>query len=472
MKKINRRTLLLVVGLILVTGVAMGITGHEPSGATNEMVGNANDTIAVNAHLVQDKVLLDSDGLATLALTLRAPENDLSGNAASPGVDLVVVLDRSGSMNGRKIDDARRAVQGLIEALSPKDRLGIVTYSNAPQALSELLPMADHRRRELTALVAGIHPGGGTNLGGGLEAGLALFAARPMTDHHRKLLLISDGLANHGVTDPHALGRMAAAGLSRDWVVSTVGVGNDFNEHLMTTLADYGGGTYTYMEDPAAFAAVFQQEYRHAAATAASGMAVSVPLSDGIQLIDAGGYPIETRDGRASFSPGGLRFGQTRTLYLTFKIPTKAPGDVVIKDLQLAFRSGEGRVSTTLAETFTVACVENPDDVMASIRKDSWAAKVIQEDFGRLKAAVADALREGDEQQALQHIETYRQEKAVVNQVVASPQVSENLQKDVEALGGVVRDTFAGRPEAVMSKQKKNAKTLQYESYRDRRDKK
>jgi hypothetical protein len=125
-----------------------------------------------------------------------------------------------------------------------------------------------------------------------------------------------------------------------------------------------------------------------------------------------------------------------------------------------------------LAETFTVACVENPDDVMASIRKDSWAAKIIQEDFGRLKAAVADALREGDEQQALQHIETYRQEKAAVNQVVASPQVSENLQKDVEALSGVVRETFAGHPEAVMSKQKKNAKTLQYESYRDRRDKK
>jgi Ca-activated chloride channel family protein len=265
---------------------------------------------------------------------------------------------------------------------------------------------------------------------------------------------------------------MAAAGLSKDWVVSTVGVGNDFNEHLMTTLADYGGGTYTYMEDPAAFAAVFQQEYRHAAATAASGMAVSVPLNNGIQLIDAGGYPIETREGRASFNPGGLRFGQTRTLYLTFKIPTKTPGDVVIKDLQIGFRSSEGRVTTTLAETFTVACVENPDDVMASIRKDSWAAKVLQEDFGRLKAAVADALREGDEQQALQHIETYRQEKAAVNQVVASPQVSENLQKDVEALSGVVRETFAGHPEAVMSKQKKNAKTLQYESYRDRRDKK
>ena len=129
-------------------------------------------------------------------------------------------------------------------------------------------------------------------------------------------------------------------------------------------------------------------------------------------------------------------------------------------------------MTTTLPETFTVACVENPEDVMASIRKDGWAEKVLQEDFGRLKEAVADAIRKGDEQRALQRIESYRQEKAAVNQVLASPRVSENLQKDVDALGGVVRETFAGRPEAVVSKQKKNAKTLQYEAYRKRRDKK
>ena len=144
-------------------------------------------------------------------------------------------------------------------------------------------------------------------------------------------MLISDGLANQGVTDPHALGRMAARGLSKDWVVSTVGVGNDFNEHLMTTLADHGAGNYTYLENPAAFAAVFQREYRHAAAAAASGVAISVPLNNGVQLIDAGGYPIENRDGRATFNPGNLRFGQTRTLYLSFKVPTETPGDIVIK---------------------------------------------------------------------------------------------------------------------------------------------
>jgi len=477
MKNVNRRQLFLVVGLILLTGVVMGIAAHPrpavlpPPGPGADIVKIPEGAITMKAHLVQDKVLLGSDGRATLALTLEASDAQRPGEAPAP-VDLVVVLDRSGSMNGQKIRDARRAVLALMDTLSPNDRLGIVTYSNAPEALSALRPMTTAHRRELSALVRGILPGGGTNLGGGLKAGLAMFSDLPMDDHHRKLLLISDGLANHGVTDPHGLGRMAASALSRDWVVSTVGVGNDFNEHLMTTLADYGGGTYTYLEDPAAFAAVFEQEYHHAVATAASGMTINVPLGHGVQLIDAGGYPIETRDAKASFHPGGLRFGQTRTLYLTFKVPTDTPGEVPVEGLQLGFGSSEGRVTTRLPQTFTIACVENPDEVMASIRRDSWAAQVVQEDFGRLKAVVADALREGDKEQALEQIEAYRMEKEAINQVVASPRVSENLHKDVEALGDVVRETFAGRAEAVASKQKKAAKALQYESYRERRDKK
>jgi len=478
MKKINRSSLLAIVGLMLLTGVTMGITAHfeRPGGATpdagRQVMRLPDGAIAVKAHLVQDKVLLGSDGKATLALTVRASDADGAERVARSAVDLVVVLDRSGSMNGRKIRDARRAVLALIDTLSPEDRLGIVTYSNSAEPLRDLGPMTDARRRELAALVREIQPGGGTNLGGGLKAGLALFAAGPTDDHHRKLVLISDGLANHGLTDPHALGRMAANGLSRDWVTGTVGVGNDFNEDLMTTLADYGGGTYTYMEDPAAFASVFPQEYRHAAATAVSGISVSVPLHHGIQLIDASGYPIETTGGLARFNPGGLRFGQTRTLYLTFQIPTDAPGTVSIQGLQLEFQNRDGCETIGLADDFTIACVENPADVTASIHRESWAAQVVQEDFGRLKAAVADALREGDGEQARAYIEAYRQEKEAINHVVASPEVSANLGKDVEELGAMVQATFAGRPEEVVSKQKKNAKVLQYESYRQRRDKK
>ena len=477
MKKNNRRPLAVVMGLMLLTGVAMVIAGHTESSdarltsATGSPAGGPESAITVKAHLVQDKVLRGSDGIVTLAVALTASEPDYSDTSRRHAVDLVVVLDRSGSMNGRKITDARRAVQQLMGDLSPRDRLALVAYDNTAEPLSGLLPMTARNRHQLAAVISGIQPGGGTNLGGGLEAGLEILAATAPEDHHRKLIIISDGLANQGVTDPHALGRMAARGLAKDWVVSTVGVGNDFNEHLMTTLADHGAGNYYYLENPAAFASVFEREYRHAAAAAASGVAISVPVQDGVHLIDAGGYPIEVRDGRAIFNPGNLRFGQTRTHYLSFKVPTETSHKVTIEGLQVQFNSDAGPMVTTLPDIFTVACVESPEDVVASIRKDVWTEKVLQEDFGRLKEAVAEAIRSGDEQGAMQRIQSYRQEKAAVNQVLASPRVAENLHEDVDALGVYVKETFAGKPEAVVLKQKKNAKALQYEAYQKRRDK-
>ncbi len=182
MKNNNRRTLVVVVSLILLTGVAMVIAGHREASVarlttrTGGPTSGAQGAPTVDAHLVQDKVLRGSDGIVTLAVTLTAPEANFRETDARHAVDLVVVIDRSGSMKGRKITDARRAVQRLMDTLSPQDRLALVAYSNTAESVSGLLPMTASSRRELAAAISGIQPGGGTNLGGGLAAGLDLLS--------------------------------------------------------------------------------------------------------------------------------------------------------------------------------------------------------------------------------------------------------------------------------------------------------
>ena len=477
MQRKKPRTLLIVAGLIVATVAAMGIAGRSGNGVLSfqgvpsPSAGETAGPLTVDARLIQDKVLHRSEGIVTMALTLTAHQAHRSAADVANTVDLVVVLDRSGSMNGRKIADARQAVRRLAGDLGKQDRLALVAYDNTAVPLSGLRAMTAAHRQDLAAAIDSLQPGGGTNLGSGLRAGLDMLAATSSAGRQRKVILISDGLANQGITDLRALGRMAASALAKDWVVSTVGLGNDFNEHLLTTLADHGAGNYYYLENPAAFASVFEREYRQAVAAAASGIAVSIPTPDGIRLIDAGGYPIENRDGKAFFHPGNLRFGQTRTLYLTFKIPTDSRRVLTIAGLQVHFRSNAGPLTAAVSEPFRVACVDRPEEVMASIRKEAWAEKVLQDDFGRLKDAVANAIREGNATQAMERIESYRQEKTTINQVVASPRVAENLAQEVDALGDYVQETFSGQPDEVRSKQKKNAKSLQYEAYQKRRNK-
>ena len=110
-------------------------------------------------------------------------------------------------------------------------------------------------------MVREVVAGGGTNLGGGLQQGINVLARTMSNGNQHKMILISDGLANQGITDPSILWDMAGGAYENRFSISTVGVGYDFNEILMTGIADHGAGQYYFLENPNAFAKVFEQTY-------------------------------------------------------------------------------------------------------------------------------------------------------------------------------------------------------------------
>jgi Ca-activated chloride channel family protein len=126
-------------------------------------------------------------------------------------------------------------------------------------------------------------------------------------------------------------------------------------------------------------------------------------------------------------------------------------------------------METSLDGSFEIACVGNPKEVQASIDEMSWAEKVIQEDYNRLKQAVAADIKAGKKQKALQRIKGYFREQEAINEIVKSEKVSQNLDGDLKDLQQTVEETFQGAPSAVTQKQKSNSKALQYEGYRGRR---
>jgi Ca-activated chloride channel family protein len=420
---------------------------------------------------VQDKVQKGSDGRASVALTLTADEMVRPDRPPSQHADLVVVLDRSGSMSGRKIEDARRAVLDLIERMTEDDRLAVLAYSNGVSTVWPLTRMSHTHRSRAVAAVQQVSTGGGTNLGGGLSEGISTLVQNPAQERRRKLILISDGLANHGVTDPIALGRMAAGAAEHHFSVSTVGVGLDFNEIVMTTIADHGAGSYYFLEDPRTFARVFDKELQAARTVAASGLEIRIPQTDGVRLVNAGGYPIANQGNVAVVRPGDLLSGQQRTLYLTFQVPTDKERRFNIGPFQARFSENGVWRELTHESEHVLTSLSDPEAVMSSIDKASWGEKVIREDYSRLKEAVAEAIRSGRKQEALNTIQAYEEQHRKVNDVVGSTRVAKNLDEDVNHLRRGVEATFAGAPAAIAEKKKQHAKALQYESYQIRRDK-
>jgi len=475
MKNARIRQLILVAGLIAVTCLAMAYTENGPALTTTPMpaspVSATNGIVTLSGALTQEKIYAGGDGAAAIVLTMSA-DKIATGEATAQHVDMVIVLDRSGSMDGEKLENARKAVLNLVSELSPSDRFALVTYSDDAQVVSGLAAVTPESRGPLCDRVRNIQASGGTNLGRGLEEGIRILKSAPRTGNLGRIVLISDGLANQGITGPDALGAMAAMATEHRFSVTTVGVGYDFNEQLMTLLADRGAGTYYFLENPAAFASVFRNECTRTRAVAASGIRVRIPESGGIRVADAGGYPVMREPGYAVICPGDLGSGETRKLFLNLKVPTGRVATYTISGIGLEYRFREEPHAVTLSTPFTLACVNDPNEALSSINRETWAGKVLTEDFNRLREEVAEDIRNSAPAAAMNRIEAYDAAQQTINAQVKSEAVAASLEHDLKDLRETVADTFSGAPPEVLEKQKANAKAMQYEGYSERRMKK
>ena len=178
MQKPTAKSVLLILALIVVTGAAMAYTGRVKPGLPSPPPVTSNDsTLLLSGHLVQTHVLKGSAGQVSLELTLAAGRPGDNTPVGRRGTDLVVVLDRSGSMQGAKLDYARRALQQLLSGLAEDDRFALLSYSDAVQKHCDLLPADDLNRGLMHSAVNGIFAGGATNLGEGLRAGIELITS-------------------------------------------------------------------------------------------------------------------------------------------------------------------------------------------------------------------------------------------------------------------------------------------------------
>jgi Ca-activated chloride channel family protein len=204
-------------------------------------------------------------------------------------VDLALVVDTSGSMAGAKMDNARAAAKQIIDSLADGDIVSIDAFDNDARPIAEPTVLSPSTRAMVLQKIAMLRPSGSTNMFDGLSLAEMHASRAPTTHGVRRVVVISDGIANVGPSSPDALGALAERGLRFRTQVTSLGVGTDYDERTLNALAQRTSGRLYHLSEPKEMAAMLKREVDLLTSTVASDAFVELVAAPGVTFTSTEG---------------------------------------------------------------------------------------------------------------------------------------------------------------------------------------
>jgi Ca-activated chloride channel family protein len=299
-------------------------------------------TLMMEGRLGHSKLLSTKDNETMLLVNVTADKGTVS-NTSAP-LNLAIVVDRSGSMKGRRLQQALDAARGMVRRLRDRDVVSVVTYSTTTQIVSPPTQVDSFTRDRVIAAIDTITAEGDTCISCGIDAGMEQLRQRSGAGMIDRLLLLSDGEATAGVRDVEGFRSIGSRVRNMGASISSVGVDVQYNERVMNALAIESNGRHYFAESASSLVRVFDEELESLVKSVAKSSEVAIDLAPGVEVQKVFDRTFR-REGNKLFVPlGTFSSGEEKTVFVSLRVPRGAAGERPIADVKMTYDDVTGAI--------------------------------------------------------------------------------------------------------------------------------
>ena len=302
--------------------------------AIQAMPGGMPGGKALTVDIVPGRTATMANGPAreSFLLDLKAGGGASTMGGAGPrtAMNLCLVIDRSGSMEGPPLESVKQAVSHVVDLLSPQDTLSIVTFEETVELL--MAPQRVTQKEPIKRGIAGLRAGNTTNFSGGIELALTQLGAKE-GQRATRMIVFTDGEPTAGITEFSPLVSLAERVKSAGATMTLLGFGPDYNEELLAAMAKRSGGNYYFVRSPETIEEVFRAELQKVMTSVAREVTLSVKLSRWVQMR----APQQINEGTVTIPLADLERGAGLQQVLEFDFPNHPLGQYRVAAATLSY---------------------------------------------------------------------------------------------------------------------------------------
>ena len=286
----------------------------------------------------------------------------ISPGETRPPVNVALVLDKSGSMTGTKLAQAKEAAIRALDRLNSNDIVSVIAYDSTVRVVVPATKLTD--KPAIRGAIHSIQASGNTTLFAGVSKGAAEVRKFLSRGQVNRVILLSDGLANVGPSAPSELGALGASLMKEGIAVTTLGLGLDYNEDLMVQLARRSDGNHVFVEQATELAAVFDHEFNDVLSVVAQEITIIIRCAPGIRPVRLLGIDGEINGQNVVVQLNQLYSQQEKYVLLEVEVPASAAMQIrPIAEVAVAYANMQTKTTDRLSSAISVHFDESPDVV-------------------------------------------------------------------------------------------------------------